>query len=287
LNSEDELCHFKILQIITKEKDEDEYREGEANISNCEKTLRSKKGQQAINNSPFLTTVPRPDPVSSYHGPTAEQQQQHQQIAELQSRLQSALKLVAIEQSAAQQAQIAAMQAKANEEATAQHTRQMYDELEAAKQQAQQTQAVLERANTQHQQLVNIQAELAATKAAAFEQQTTAQQAKATMEQSAAQQQAAAQAAFEQSHAQQQQMAQMQAELAAAKRLSEETKAELAAAKRIAAANQQADMEQAAAQVSQAAIGKMDERALIERLKSKIGKKGPVTTTRIKLGSHL
>ncbi len=34
-------------------------------------------------------------------------------------------------------------------------------------------------------------------------------------------------------------------------------------------------------------IGKMDERALIERLKSKIGKKGPVTTTRIKLGSHL
>jgi hypothetical protein len=297
LNSEDELCHFKILQIITKEKDEDEYREGEANLSNCEKTLRSMKGQQSEKNkSPFSKTPPKPDPVSSY-GPTAEQQhqqhQQHRQIYELQARLQNALKLVETEQAAAQQAQVAAMQAKVKEEATTQQAKAQLDSLwqTAAQQQAvaqqaheaamqakaneeataQHAKAAIDYTNAQQSKMTQIQAEQA-SKQAAFEKQAIAQQAQAA--QSAAQQHAAAQAAFEHSHAQQQQMAQMQVELAAAKRLSEETKAELAAAKRIATAQQQAAMEnQAAPQVPRAAIGKEDERAEIERAKSKLAKR--------------
>jgi hypothetical protein len=126
LNCENELRHFKMLQIMTKEKDKDERREGEASHVNCETTLRSMKGQQSKReNSPFSTTVPRPDPASS-SGPTAEHEWQ---VAESQARLESALKLAETEQAAAQRAEMAAIEAKVKEEAAVREARAKFESL--------------------------------------------------------------------------------------------------------------------------------------------------------------
>jgi hypothetical protein len=212
VNSDDELCHFKILQIITKEKDVEEYREGEASISDCGVTIKAKKHQPSQRlTSPFSTTSPfsspptvvsqpdavKPEPVMSSRLTT-----EQQQIAELQARLQSALQLADPEQNtnaqqemvrmkaelesarqvAAQQAHTAAMQASAQQHATVQAAQA------AIAERSQQAQAAIDQTNAQQQHIAQIQAELESARQAAAQQQVAAQQAQAAMEQAAAQQ---------------------------------------------------------------------------------------------------
>ena len=61
INCDNELCEFKLLQIVPKERDEDEYKEGEATLSDAGVVIGGRHGSTSSNTSktkiPFFTTI--------------------------------------------------------------------------------------------------------------------------------------------------------------------------------------------------------------------------------------
>jgi hypothetical protein len=249
VNDDNEMCHFKILQVVTKEKDKEEDKTGEATISDSGITIvKRRPGRQQTNPvspfSPATTTsnahVPQhPMPVtSSGNGPTPQYQQptnnnmEQQQIADLQARLEASLRLAADNEAAAKHA---VAQSQSMEQAARQAVAQQHAAAQAAIAQSQSM--AKDQTNAQQQQLVHIHA--------ALEEARAKEQAAI---QAAAQQQAAAHDAIAQSqsfaqnhtNAQQQEMARMLAAL-------EEARAREQAATQ-AAAQQQAAAREAIAQ---------------------------------------
>jgi hypothetical protein len=112
VNGDNELCDFKILQIVTKEKNKEEHMEGNAGVSNTGITVGENLQSTTQTNNPFAspsmarqqqpapTPYPEPSPVPnqahSMPPPMSTREQQFQdELAKMQAQVQNALSLAA------------------------------------------------------------------------------------------------------------------------------------------------------------------------------------------------
>jgi hypothetical protein len=118
VNGDNELCDFKILQIVTKEKNEEEHMEGNAGVSNTGITVGENLQSTTQTNNPFASPSmarqqqPAPTPYPAYSTPqqpspvpnqahsmpppmSTREQQFQDELAKMQAQVQNALSLAA------------------------------------------------------------------------------------------------------------------------------------------------------------------------------------------------
>jgi hypothetical protein len=202
VNADNELCYFKILQIVTKEKDEEEHREGGATEEDCPTVMSACSTPQKPG---FVMSPQQQQPTPShtysspapvYSSPTPRHPSSDKTVADLSAQLQSAMKMIeeskveiARANNAAGEAQAAAQKATTEQElikqaAFAEITKQQQI-ASAAQQLAAQHHAV---ATEQH---VAAQAAQAAAKEAAAQREATISQAQMAIAQAEAAKEAA------------------------------------------------------------------------------------------------
>jgi hypothetical protein len=183
VNADNELCYFKILQIITKDKDNDEYREGGATEEDCPTVMSAFSTPQKAG---FIMSPQQQQPTPShtyssptpvYSSPAPHHPTSDKTVADLSAQLQSAMKM--IEESKVEIAR--ATNAAANAQAAAQKATTEQEQIKQA--------AIAE--ITKQQQIASAAQQLAAQHhAVAAEQHVAAQAAQAEAREAAAQREA-------------------------------------------------------------------------------------------------
>jgi hypothetical protein len=299
VNSENELCHFKMLQIITKEYDEDENREGEATYNDCTTIMKSRPAvPQRQTNSPFSLPVvsspaqptpthvgsaPTPMRVDSMPAGSHPQDIHDKQVMELQFQLQKALNLASENEATARRVEM--------------DRQRMQTEVERANKSAAEQYAVAQVAQAAaNEATAQRQAAQAAANEATAQRQATTNEAHAAIAQTRQEQQIAANAAhaaIAQTGTQQEAIFRMQAELDAAK---------AAAAQQQHAALEQQRLEHEAVQVAaaqqhgipaaqqQVAQTELAQRTAIQNAKGNLAKRARSTSSneddRARFGLH-